>query len=46
LFIRAEKVRSIRIVHEFEPVSARINVLICDDTITNGVEISFNFCLL
>lgn len=46
MFIRAEKVRSIRIVHEFKPVSARVNVLICDDTIANDVEISFDFCLL
>jgi hypothetical protein len=46
LFIRAEEISAIRLVQQLEPVSPRVNVLICDNTIADNVDISFDLCFL
>jgi hypothetical protein len=46
LLIGAEKVRTIRLVYQLEPISPRINILIRDKTIANNIEVSFDLGLL
>jgi hypothetical protein len=46
LFIGAEIVRAIRLVHQLESISPGVYMLICDKTIANDVDVSFDLCLL